>query len=818
MGLTKYRKKRRFDITPEPSGKPRKSTGRLAYVIQKHAASRLHYDFRLELDGVLKSWAVPKGPSTDPADKRLAVEVEDHPLEYGSFEGRIPAGQYGAGTVEIWDRGSWEPEGDPHQGLSNGSLTFTLHGRRLQGRWSLVRMGGRAAARARTPQWLLIKAREASVNGSARAAPPARRVASTTRHAALPRFLPPQLATLVKAVPLGEEWLHEIKYDGYRLQARLDHGRVNLRTRSGLDWTDRYPSVVDALSRLRVKTALIDGEVAVIGDDGVTHFQLLQNAGAPGARHQPIYFVFDLLHRDGRDLTGVPLEERKRELEQLVSKSRTKSLRLSDHVIGRGDEFHRAACQKGLEGIISKKKGGVYQSGRSREWLKGKCRLRQEFVIGGFSEPRGSREAFGALLLGAHDETGDLRYVGRVGTGFGGETLRGLHRKLKHLERKDSPFVDRRRAADVHWVRPSLVAEVSFATWTHDRQLRQAAFEGLREDKSAREVKLEHAVDPPPGAKPARKAPRATPVRAQRASQARGKRAPAASEAPVVAGIEITHPERMIYAPLEISKLDLARFIESVAPWMLPHVVDRPLMVLRCGQGVPGPCFIQKHPHLPKASEASRDPADASRHLAAHDVTGLVRLIQNGAVEIHAWGAPLRHIERPDRLVFDLDPHESVPWSVVIDTARRLRRLLEGWDLPAYLKTTGGHGLHVLVPLQARHSWAQVRDTATTIGVALERERPELITLHMAKSKRPGKIFLDTLRNVRGATSVAPYSPRARAGAPISMPLAWGKLSEKARPESFSIPSWSPPGVDPWRDWQRDRARLPAALLRSRPS
>ena len=441
-------------------------------------------------------------------------------------------------------------------------------------------------------------------------------------------------------------------------------------------------------------------------------------------------------------------------------------------------------------------------------------------MIGGYSEPRGSRQAFGALLLGEHDEKGALRYVGRVGTGFGEQTLRTLHQRLIELERKDSPFSDLRRAAGVHWVEPKLVGEVSFATWTNDRQLRQAAFEGLREDKTEAEVKRERATTSPspqtkvrPGARGRR--PAARPSSARRAKTA------TTSTDNVVAGVPISHPERLIYGPQRISKLDLARYVEDVADWMLPHVVDRPLMVLRCGRGVPGPCFIQKHPNVRGTRDTARDPSDASQHLAVHDVEGLVRLIQNGAVEIHAWGAPLRAIEHPDRLIFDLDPHESVPWSRVIETARELRRRLEAWSLPAYLKTTGGHGLHVLVPLQPRHRWDQIRDAATTIGTALERDSHGGITLQMAKSKRPGKIFLDTLRNVRGATAVAPYSPRAREGATISMPLAWARLSEGTPPESFSITTWDRARVrraDPWRDWEKDRARLPAVLLRSKPS
>ncbi len=498
MGLATYRRRRRFDVTPEPGGGRRVASRTLHFVVQEHHASRLHYDFRLELDGVLKSWAVPKGPSMDPSDKRLAVEVEDHPVEYATFEGRIPKGQYGAGTVSIWDAGRWEPEGDPRAGLRAGALHFTLHGRRLEGRFSLVRMHGDASARARTPQWLLIKSKQDTAATGTAGTPAARAAVSRTRRPAAPRsrarvglpdFVEPQLATLVASVPDDERWLHEVKYDGYRLQARIDRGAVTLRTRRGLDWTDRFPSVAAALAKLRVETALLDGEVAVTAPDGVTHFQLLQNADA---RSRLTYYVFDLLHLDGRDLTRLPLEQRKRELAALVPKGRG-VVRFSDHVTGDGPAFHEAACRKGLEGVISKRRDAVYTPGRSRDWVKGKCRPRQEFVIGGWTEPRGAREAFGALLMGAHDADGRLRYVGRVGTGFGTDLLRTLRTALARLERSTPPFDDPPRGRDIHWVAPRLVAEVSFTGWTNDRLLRQAAFEGLREDKAAGDVVFERA-------------------------------------------------------------------------------------------------------------------------------------------------------------------------------------------------------------------------------------------------------------------------------------------------------------------------------------
>ena len=830
MGLQTYRERRRFDVTAEPRGgrKPRAPHERI-FVVQKHDASRLHYDFRLELDGVLKSWAVPKGPSTDPGERRLAVEVEDHPIEYATFEGTIPRGQYGAGTVEIWDSGTWEPEGDARTGLHGGSLHFVLHGRRLKGRWNLVRMNAARGGRSDKPQWLLIKSRDDTLRDT-----PATRAMTrgraTSRHGAkqqgepLPRFIVPQLATAVEAVPTDDGWLHEIKFDGYRIQARIDHGEVALRTRTAQDWTDRYPEVADALKQLDVTTAIIDGEIAVVGPDGVTHFQLLQNAG--GSDHPLTYFVFDLLHRDGRDLTGLPLEERKGELAELLPKLPKKAkagdvVRLSEHVIGRGEEFHRLACERGLEGIISKVRDGRYLPGRTREWLKGKCRPRQEFVIGGFTEPRGSRQSLGSLLLGTRKDGGALEYVGKVGTGFDVATLRSLRARLGKLEQDEPPFAKAPRMKDVHWVSPALVAEVSFAMWTRDGLLRQPSFLGLRDDKPAEMVRVEKperaTSTPRRGARPRAAAAPMAPAATPAAPSARSSRARAAS-GEVVAGVTITHPDRVIWKPEGITKVELARYLERASDWMLPHVADRPLMILRCPNGVGSQCFVQKHPGSQGgwATPGRAKASSVEEMMVVQDAADLVRLVQNGAVEIHTWGATTQSIERPDRLVFDLDPHESLSWARVVDTARALRTLLAKWKLPAFVKTTGGKGVHVLVPLKPVHDWDQLRGAADTIAKTLQAQHPDELTLFMAKSKRIGKIFVDTLRNVRGATFVAPYSPRARAGATISLPITWEQLTPRATPERHTIRTFEPPSrrADPWRDWEAKRVRLPAELTR----
>ena len=554
MGLKRYQTKRNFKRTPEPRGTPRATKTGHSYVIQKHAARRLHYDFRLELNGVLVSWAVPKGPSLDPKEKRLAVHVEDHPVEYGGFEGIIPAGEYGGGTVLLWDRGEWTPDGDPVAGLHKGRLKFTLRGKKLRGGWTLVRMGGRAAEEQKE-NWLLIKENDAEAaplterdileerpesiatgrgmdeikgardrewtsrgeskkNKSAppRTKPQAKSTKTKAKSSAvikldevpgarrgeLPQRIQPELATLVSQVPEGDDWLHEIKFDGYRALCRIESGKAVFLTRRGQDWTSRFGHLSETAASLPVRQALLDGEVVVLEPDGTTNFQSLQNALGGRTNDRLVYFVFDLLHLDGYDITQVPLLNRKEALAGLLKSSNGNgSLRYSDHVLGNGKMLLRKACQLALEGVISKQANGSYRPGRGRDWLKTKCLQRQEFVIGGFTEPSGSREGLGSLLLGVHDEGGTLVYAGRVGTGFTSESLRQLHAGLSAIEQRSSPFPNVPRGAiprDVHWVKPSLVAEVEFIGWTNDGRLRHPSFQGLREDKSAREVVREKAV------------------------------------------------------------------------------------------------------------------------------------------------------------------------------------------------------------------------------------------------------------------------------------------------------------------------------------
>ncbi|HET7497238.1 MAG TPA: DNA ligase D, partial [Candidatus Eisenbacteria bacterium] len=890
--------KRDFRQTPEPRGRVAKRGGKLRFVIQKHAASHLHYDFRLELSGVLKSWAVPKGPSLDPGDKRLAVMVEDHPLEYGGFEGTIPKGQYGGGTVLLWDRGTWEPRGDAEAGLRKGHLAFTLHGKKLQGAFSLVRMGQEAK------NWLLMKTQDefarsgrsksvvqerpesvasgksieeiagaprAKVWNSNRGASKTRTNKPTrarrasgldpskllhARKAAMPRDARPQFATLVPEAPEGDDWLHEIKYDGYRVLARIDRGRARLITRGGLDWTDRFTVVADALQLLPVKQAILDGEIAMVLEDGTTSFQALQNQLRSGNDEALAYFVFDLLYQDGWDLTQAPLEQRKEALSALIDGAGAGSvLRYSDHLEGQGARFHREACRSGLEGIVSKRKSSVYTPGRTGSWLKTKCSSRQEFVIGGYTEPQGAREGIGSLLLGTNENGDGLRYRGRVGTGFTRETLDELLQKLRPLEIDKAPFADRPpQKKGVHWVRPQLVAEVSFGSWTNDGRLRHPSFQGLREDKPADEVVREA---PRNGSTPAtprrasartaapaktkrrptpeRRRPPDTPPRIPPPVKEPGRRPPVADPPPRprkrpmrdpvdtdAALAAITSPERVLYADEGITKLDLARYYRAVAPHLLAHAAGRPLMLRRCPEGIDGPCFIQKHPGqgtpVGMDSVRVRERMKTERHLVLRDEAGLLSLAQVGVLEIHVWGALAESLERPDRVVFDFDPAPESSWKDVVLGARRIRERIEALGLECFVKTSGGKGVHVVVPTRPGPTWDDVKDFSAALAAALTREEPDRFTTHLAKARRGGRIFIDTLRNRRGATWVAPYSPRARRGAPVSMPISWEELTAALRPGTFSIPRLldrrGAARADAWDGMARVRQTITRTILR----
>ena len=759
--LAKYREKRDFARTAEPRGTLKKARPRsapraapaLSFVVQKHAARRLHYDFRLELDGVLLSWAVPKGPSLVPGDKRLAVETEPHPLEYASFEGTIAEGEYGAGHVELWDRGTWQPEGDARRDYERGRLSFTLEGDKLKGAWHLVRTSGGKAKDGK--QWLLFKSRDAFAHSD------------TERLTTVE----PALATLVTAAPEGDGWLHELKFDGYRLMARVEGGSVKLLTRSGLDWTAKMPSVARAFAKLALDSALVDGEVVALDAQGVSDFQALQNSLNAGREGGLVYYAFDLLHLNGQDLRERPLTERKAALGRLLAKAPAavrSTLRLSEHVVGGGPEFFHKACELGVEGIVSKRADAPYRSGRGRDWLKVKCTKRQEFVIVGYTDPAGSRSHFGALLLAVETDAG-LRYSGRVGTGFSEESLAELHRRLAPLKRRSVELLQAPRGADargVHWVEPVLVAEVAFSSRTEDELLRHPTFLGLRDDKPAEDVKAEHA---------------------QETSVAVAASAPAARSK----AYPLTHADKVLYPEQGITKRDLLDYYALVAARMLPHVVNRPLTLVRCPEGYGKACFFQKHPSkkMPDGirSVAVREQDGKAPYSVIDDEQGLFGLVQLGALEIHTWGSRADDPEHPDLLVFDLDPDPSVPFATVSASARELRQIFEAAKLESFVKTTGGKGLHVCLPIRPELTWDEAKDFCRRIAEDLAERAPDRYVATVSKAKRKGKIFIDYLRNARSATFVAPYSTRAREGAPIAVPLTWDELDDDFRPDTLTL-------------------------------
>jgi len=854
MALAEYRRKRHFGKTPEPSGKAtrRRSRRQLQFVVQKHAARRLHYDLRLELDGVLVSWAVPKGPSLDPHDKRLAVHVEDHPLDYAGFEGRIPEGEYGAGEVIVWDRGTWTPDGEPRKDLARGRLEFHLDGEKLSGGWRLLRMNGRASGDR--DQWLLIKRSDEAarphsefdvaadqpasvksgreIGDEATIRPPDRETRARTKHtkkSALrnvnsldPADFPLALATLVREPSPGKDWLHEIKFDGYRILMFVERdssGRTTSRlyTRNQLDWTDHYPAVARAATELPVESAVLDGELVALDDNGVSRFQLLQNA-ASGPSGQLAYFAFDLLHLDGDDLRPSPLLARKEKLSGLVGKSGHGPIRYSDHIAGRGGDFLGECCRRGLEGIVSKRADRPYHAGRTHDWLKIKCIGREELVIGGFTDSTAAGRALGALLVGYFDD-GRLLYAGRVGTGFDTQTLRDLRSRLNKLRQAESPFIRlaaRERGQGVHRVRPELVAQIEFSSWTDDGILRHASFQGLREDKPARSVGRPDSLGGP-RQENSMPMPKKRPISKKRAKSKNTTRSAAASRSAKSASVTLTHPERVLYPDGSVTKQDLADYYAAVAKVLLPHVVDRPLSLVRCPEGVGKPCFFQKHAAGGTPAVLRRVPIKerdgTEEYLVVDDAAGLTALAQMSVLEIHPWGSRADKVEEPDRLIFDLDPGPDVAWQAVIDGALALRDVLGHLELESFLKTSGGKGLHVVVPLTGRCTWPVLKQFSRAVAEHLAGEEPDRYTAKMAKSARPGRVFIDYLRNDRGATAVAPFSPRARAGAPVAMPIAWDDLSALSSASEFTIElareRLNLSSGDPWRGFFKVKQKLP---------
>jgi bifunctional non-homologous end joining protein LigD len=793
--LKAYAEKRDFSRTPEPRGGARPAAGpALRFVVQKHLAHRagLHWDFRLEHDGVLWSWAVRAGPSLDPADRRLAIHVEDHPLDYAGFEGEIPEGEYGAGTVEAWDRGTWTPLDDPATGMRKGKLSFVLAGTRLRGRFTLARL--RARGRGRQEAWLLIKGHDAEARQGVDAAAleaerqflprrAARRAAPApgARRAALPRAQAPELASVAATPPEGALWLSEIKFDGYRLLIWIDHGHVRLRTRTGQDWTRRLPALARAAAALNARTALLDGELVALRDDGTSSFPDLQAALSAGRDGRLHFYVFDLLHLDGWDLRPCALRDRKAVLEKLAAWDGM--LRYSAHIDGNSAAVRRRACAMNLEGILCKRADAPYRPGRGRDWLKLKCHGREEFIVLGWTPPGGARRGFGALHLGYYDARGALHYAGGVGSGFDEAELVALRARLDALAADPPALLASDEPIDpaIRWVRPELVAEVQFSGWSGAGRLRHPVFLGLREDKPAREVVRAIADPAAPRAELPHGAARPAARKDARIVTARAPR----SRTVTMGGVALTHPDRALWPG--ITKQDLARYWQRVAEAALPGLAHRPLAILRCPEGIEGAHFFQKNGHaaLPAAIREGR--AEGSPYLAIDDAAGLLAFVQISAIELHAWGAREADPAHPDRMVFDLDPGEGVAFREVVDAALDLRARLERVGLAAFCRTTGGKGLHVVVPLAPEAAWPEVKSWCRAFAERMARDEPERYLTKVAKAARRGRILIDWLRNAPGATAIASYCPRARPGAPVATPLAWGEVTRTLDPRAFTL-------------------------------
>ncbi len=831
---SEYSRKRNFEQTSEPRERPHKrgrKAGALRFVIQKHDARRLHYDFRLELDGTLKSWAVPKGPSLDPRDKRLAVHVEDHPLDYADFEGSIPEGSYGAGDVIVWDHGIWQPHGDPSAAYVAGKLKFSLVGEKLAGDWTLVRT--RLRGSGDKEQWLLIKERDdaarsssdydildalpQSVISGALVGGPSK-PGKTTKHEAaakskantssstrFPDLLAPQLATLVAGPPEGD-WRYEVKYDGYRILARIRDDEVRLFTRNGHDWTGRLPMQAKALAKLGLHDCWLDGEVVALNEQGLPDFQQLQNAFDIGRSHDLIYYLFDAPFINGEDLRQTPLEQRRARLRALLGRTRSSPLRFSADFNVDHQSILDSACAMSLEGVIGKRAGSTYVSRRSADWIKLKCRLRQEFVIVGHTAPKGSRTGFGALLLAVNEE-GGLRYAGRVGTGFSEAALKALMQRLQKLARTESPLAKRLTATltrGVRWVEPKLVCEVEFAEWTREGIVRQASFIALRNDKPAVQIARERA--------------KAAAAEDRKPDKSAATRHTTAGN-PVVGGVPISNPQRVIDPQSGTTKLQVAQFYERIGEWLLPHLDNRPVSLVRAPDGVGGEQFFQKHaerlaiPNI-RHLDPKLDPGHA-RLMEIDSLSALVGAAQMGCIELHTWGATSDRIETPDRFVLDLDPDPALPWRSMLEATHLTLTVLDELGLDAYLKTSGGKGIHIVVPLALHADWDTVKAFAKAISQFLTRQLPERFTATSGPKNRVGKIFIDYLRNGRGASTVAAYSLRARPGLPVSVPIARDELDGLRSAQQWTVANLlqrlDALQASPWRGYS-NRQRLTQAM------
>jgi len=860
--LEKYNDMRDFDKSPEPSGVSR-SRGRkgkahaLLFCIQKHDATRLHYDFRLELDGTLKSWAVPKGPSLDPKVKRLAVHVEDHPLDYATFEGSIPEGHYGAGDVIVWDRGVWIPQEDPAKAYAKGRLKFELQGEKLAGLWNLVRthMPGKQE------QWFLIKHQDGAARPQSdydvvaaepdsvlsertliaktpkAAKPKAVKQPAAPRHkeprkeksapltgahkAKLPDQIKPELATLVEKAP-GGQWSYEVKFDGYRIMARIDHDEVKLFTRNGHDWTHKLPGQAKALAGLGLESAWLDGEMVVADEQGVPDFQALQNAFEAGRSGNILYYLFDMPYLNGVDLREVPVEERRAALSTVLKTSKDPLLRFSESFGEDPEALLNSACQMQMEGLIGKRLGSPYVSRRSSDWVKLKCKHRQEFVIVGFTDPKGSRSAFGALLLGLHDkDSGELRYAGKVGTGFTEATLNSIHEQLKPLKTKKPAVVNPPSGAEfkaVHWLKPSLLAEVAFAEMTKDGSVRHAVFHGLRNDKPAKDITEERptAVKTAPGKKTAAAKPSP-----DKASAAKKKAEPAPSQIGLDQGkVRITHPDRVIDASSGATKVQLAEYYASVAEWILPQLKDRPVALVRAPDGIAGELFFQKNAErlaIPGITTLDQK-LTGQPMMVINNAEALIGAVQMSTVELHTWNATSDHLDKPDRFVLDLDPDPALPWKRMVEATQLTLTVLDELGLKAFLKTSGGKGIHLVVPLTRKLGWDEVKDFSHAIVSHMAKMLPERFSAVSGPKNRVGRIFIDYLRNGLGATTICAYAVRTREGLPVSMPIFREEVEELKGGNQWNIHNaherLAEVGDEPWADLKKTRQTITAEMRR----
>lgn len=822
--LEDYHKKRDFRKTSEPPGKEEDRGEKLRFVVQKHAASRLHFDFRIEWEGVLLSWAVPKGLSNHPKDKRLAVAVEDHPMDYRNFEGNIPEDEYGGGTVMLFDEGYWEPQEDMAKGLKEGSVKMILHGERIKGKWALVRMKPKGGESHKN--WLLIKEKDDDDNEkdtlgefdtSIRTGRTMEEISEGKDTKEKSRSLPfqkadPELAKLEKAVPSGENWVYELKYDGYRIISYLENGAVRLMTRNGQDYTEKFPEITEALEELG-DNMVLDGEIVVFDEKGKSDFQKLQNHLKKKTRDEVSYVIFDLLAHKEEDLREVKLDKRKDLLRKILQHGNLR-LHYSQHTSGNGKDIFLAACQGGMEGIICKRSDSFYHGSRSGSWIKVKCEVRQEFVIGGYTLSRKKRSGVSSLLLGYH-EGEDLIYAGRAGTGFTQKTMKELEDKFKPLIRKTPPFKDapqKRTEEEIFWLSPKLIAEIQFQEWTDEKVLRQASYKGLREDKDAKDVVMEKPQVIRDEEKAAEMLEKIKPDEVDEIS-GRGeekKRDRKNRKSMTINKIRLTSPDKDMYDGLDVTKEDVANYYMRVSERMLPFTSNRILSFLRCPEGIGGECFYQKH--VDKVGRGIKKIAvkekngDEENYVYIEDEPGILSAVQMGILEFHTWGSKVEDMEKPDMMVFDLDPAEGMDIERVRDGVRDMKMILDELSLRSYLKTSGGKGYHVVVPLNASADWETIREFAKLCAQAMEERWPDKYTSNMRKEKRKGKIFIDWVRNGRSATSVAAYSLRARPNAPISMPILWEELDE-VLPAGITIKEADArmKREDPWIDFYASR-------------